>query len=97
MPLRLTGSQSTPAAQNRIVGSIDDSTRITQRGNVSPPGEKTVRQGEALAHAGTGKIWLILERSSPARNLVELPAAHNICLDKLSRKSHTDWYVTGHD
>ena len=32
-----------------------------------------------------------------ARHVIEFSGAHNICLDKLSRKLHTDWYVTGYN
>jgi hypothetical protein len=47
-------------------------------------------------------IWLrtqgfALGRVPQARHVIEFSSACNICLDKLSRKLHTEWYVTGYN
>jgi hypothetical protein len=38
-----------------------------------------------------------IERVPQARHVIEFSGARNICLDKLSRKLHTDWYVAGYN
>jgi hypothetical protein len=37
------------------------------------------------------------ERVPQARHVIEFSVARNICLDRLSRKLHTGWYVTEYD
>jgi hypothetical protein len=32
-----------------------------------------------------------------ARHVIEFSSARNICLDKLNRQLHTEWYVAGYN
>jgi hypothetical protein len=38
-----------------------------------------------------------IERVPQARHVIEFAGTGNICLDKLSRKLHTDWYITAYN
>ena len=40
-------------------------------------------------------VWATI--GSESQNVIEFSGAGNICLDKLSRKLHTTWYVTGYN
>jgi hypothetical protein len=43
------------------------------------------------------KVGATAAESSQDRNAIEISGAHKICLDKLDRKLHTNWYVTGYN
>jgi hypothetical protein len=69
-------------------------------------GEPAVRIGRVSEYpilaSSRVQTWLpthrfAIERVPQARHVIEFSSARNICLDKLSRQLHTDWYVAGYN
>ncbi len=62
--MRAWGQGAAPIAQQRIVESIDDSQRVTLKGNTLPVAQVRFDQGAAPTSMPAGRLILILRRSA---------------------------------
>ncbi len=62
--MRAWGQGAAPIAQQRIVESIDDSQRVTLKGNTLPIAQVRFDQGPAPASMPAGRMILVLRRSA---------------------------------